>query len=248
MSLIYSYVKLGLPVLAIVQVGTEGHAIAINGYSLRPTKQIDKEGGNVDQLLPPLIGSRIDEFYGHDDQTGPFRRLKLVGPTATQPLVTFTDTGWPVDLIPYAIVVPVYPKIRTGFREVKEWLPRISAVISWAKKPDETEWDVYLTSSNDFKASLRTDPGTLDPALRQELLTTGFPKYLWRCMLRIAGVPVIEMVLDTTAMVKGFPIRNLWWHDQALKAQIMPFIQNATLAATIEAMLGERLFKLLKES
>jgi hypothetical protein len=225
--------------------GTGLHAIAINGFSLRDTQQIASEGSNVNNLLPRLIGSRIDEFYGHDDQRGPFCRLKLLEPTATRSTVVFSGTGWNVDLVPKAIVVPVYPKIRTGFREVVKWLPTLSAVASWFWDAKGFEWDVYLTSSNQFKSELREGAVVIPQTAKEALLLEGLPKYLWRCTLKMHGASVFEMLLDTTSMVNGFPIKRLWWADDQKRSTIMNVIGNNALEKPLKVFLGDRLFALL---
>jgi hypothetical protein len=245
-SLVYSYLRLGLPVLAVVEISGVGlHAIAITGYSLRETRQICSEAANVNSLLPALVGLRIDELYGHDDQNGPFSRMKLVEPTSNNPTVLFSGTGWPCNLAPKAIVVPVYPKIRTGFREVLKWLPVFSIVASWVAPAQEFEWDVHLTTSNDFKAFLRDNHSGMSAEMRETLLLSGLPKYLWRCTLSVQGTPLLEALLDTTAMVNGFPVKTLWWCDEQKAAAIRSLASNSQLASHLTPILGARLVEIL---
>lgn len=242
-SLIYSYLSLGLPVLAVVDIPGVGlHAIAINGYSLRQTQQLASEGVNVGTLLPRLIGLRIDEFYGHDDQNGPFSRLKLVEPVAGKPTVTFVGTGpWKGDLLPKAIVVPVYQKIRTGFREVLKWIPVLSIVASWVSPPKDFEWDVRLITSNDLKGMLRGSASSATQGLRESLLLSGLPKYLWRCTLSVNSNPLLEVLLDTTAMVNGFPVERIWWSDEKNAIAVRTLLSNTAIAAQVAQQVGERL-------
>lgn len=249
-TLIYSYLRLGLPVLAIIQIPNLGlHAIAINGYSLRTIQQLSSEGGNVNALLPRLIGSRIDEFYGHDDQNGPFARLKLIEPSAGKPVVSIAATGpWAGDLTPKLIVVPVYQKIRTGFREVLKWLPVLSIAASWVSPAADFEWDVQLTSSNDLKQTLRAGQTTAPQAVREAILMSNLPKYLWRCSLSSQGQIIFEAVLDTTAMVNGFPVLRVWWPVEAHASTISTFLANSSFANALRQSVGERIVNLLSTS
>ena len=249
-TLIYSYLRLGLPVLAVVQTPGLGlHAIAVNGYSLRPTQQLSSEGGNVNALLPRLIGSRIDEFYGHDDQNGPFARLRLIQPDSTKPTLTIAATGpWAGDLVPKLIVVPVYQKIRTGFREVLKWLPVLSTTVSWIVPPVDFEWDVQLAASNELKHALRSGETSAPDAIREAILLSNLPKYVWRCTLYSQRKSLFEAILDTTAMVNGFPVQRIWWTDQA-HAQLMTiFLQNTLVESSIRQTLGDRVANLLTSS
>jgi hypothetical protein len=79
--LIYSHLALGLPVILLAHVEGAGHVITLIGYSLRPAKVLPHEVA-PGQTSIPLRGLRIDKFYGHDDQFGPFGRL-AIGPSAT---------------------------------------------------------------------------------------------------------------------------------------------------------------------
>lgn len=248
-SLVYSYLRLGLPVLALVKIpNLGGHAIALTGYSMRDTQQLALEGGAVQSLFPKLIGSRIDEFYAHDDQKGPFRRLRLNSATGPDSIVTFRDSGWPGDLVPEFLIIPVYPKIRTGFREVSKYLLLLSTVAGWVCTVADFEWDVYLTSANDFKKSIHSDPNLNAHPMKEKLLLDGFPKYLWRCVLRLGGLPLLEMLLDTTVMVSGFPIRNLWWYQDVPRGGVAALIAQPGVEATLVAGFGPRFVELLKAS
>lgn len=247
-SLIYSYLHLGLPVLLLVKIpGVGGHAIALTGYSIRDTEQLTSEGGGVGTVLPKMVGTRIDEFYGHDDQKGPFCRLPMVAPKDPDGVVTFKSTGWSADLIPEAVIVPIYPKVRTGFREVQKSLPVISSLVAaGGANAAQFEWDVFLTSGNEFKKVLREEDLYSKCALRESLLLEGFPKYLWRCILRVGGNPHLEMVLDTTAMVEGFAILHLLWHDDSGRQSVGAVI--AAHESTLIARFGPRLVSKVKSS
>jgi hypothetical protein len=152
-SLIYSYLRLGLPVLLVVSIGpveeNNLHAITLTGYSLKDDEQLTSEGGAVEKTLPKMIGARINEFYGHDDQKGPFCRLRMESADGPQGIIKIKDTGWGKDLLPQTVIVPVYPKIRTGFRDVLNYLPLVSTLATWAgADPAKIECDVFLTRGN----------------------------------------------------------------------------------------------------
>ena len=244
-SMAYSYLKLGVPVMLIFNVQNIGlHGVALNGYSLRDSVQVTNEGGSG--VLPALIGRRIDEFYCHDDQAGPFSKLKIVPAADNKSIVKFTADNWNGELTPYAVVVPVHPKIRTGFREViSNWIPRLSSLLSLVRDAAKFEWDIFLTSSNELKSITRTDHKAFPAGVRDELLVEGLPKYVWRCILRIDGNSALEMLLDTTEMVRGFPVLRIWWTDQALKAQLAP-VTDPNLSLGFVTILTQRLYDSVK--
>jgi hypothetical protein len=246
-TLVYSYLRLGLPVIAVVNIPDTGkHAITLTGYSLRVTQQLASEGEEVGTVFPSLVGKRIDEFYGHDDQGGPFVRLKLEAPNGPEEVIKFKGTHWGKDLTPESIIVPVYPKIRTGFRDVIKFLPALSMIAGWVADAKDFEWDVFLISSNDLKTSLRSDKQYDTHPLKQKLLLKGLPKYLWRCTLRVLTEPFLEVILDTTAMVSGFPIIQLWWCGEKSREALEP--QVKAFEGILTNGLGPRFVDCLKDS
>src|SRR5439155_6826742 len=80
-SLLYGHLRMGLPVLLGVRIEGAGmHAITLTGYSLRQARALKQEVAGGEKSIP-MVGLRIDEFYAHDDQFGPFSRL-VVKPSA----------------------------------------------------------------------------------------------------------------------------------------------------------------------
>ncbi len=247
-TLMYSYLSLGLPVLLVVNIpGTGFHALTVNGYSLRANIQTASEGWDVSKSYPPMIGRRIDEFYAHDDQVGPFSRLKIDSATASDPIVRLTESGWNQSLIPKAIIVPVYHKIRIGFREVRNWLFLISIVASWVSSAADSEWDIKLTSSNSFKEDVRSGEITVPPTQRNQVLLEGLPKYVWSCLLRVNGSPMLQVILDTTAMIKGFSVRRLWWYQEQAKSDAAVILNSPAHDATLTGLFGRRLLMMLRK-
>jgi hypothetical protein len=133
-SLIYGHLKMGLPVLLMVQVEGGGlHAITLTGYSLQKHKVRDTEVAPGEQSIP-LTGLRIDELYGHDDQIGPFSRLYVKSSMAIDQAVypVVFDGSWvepgtnkQLTLYPQVVIIPVYHKIRVTFLDVQVWLTSV---------------------------------------------------------------------------------------------------------------------------
>jgi hypothetical protein len=252
-TLIYSHLRLGLPVIAVVQIpNIGGHAISINGYSIKKELCLGSEGADVAQLLPRLIGLRIDEFYGHDDQTGPHCKLKLIEPNlaSSDPadrVIRLNEVGgWNgQNLIPVAVIIPVYPKIRIGFREALRWLPPMSLAIGWCLDAKSFEWDIRLAESNEYKTGLRSEE-SLAPEVKREILTSGLPKFLWVCTLSSREKPVFEMLLDSTAMVNGFPILRMQFVDRVLADKLATGF--GSMLSTVFANLPKRFLEMLTKA
>jgi hypothetical protein len=232
-SLIYAYVRMGLPVLLILQVEDLGqHAVAIVGYSLRKqllhTKESDTENA------PPLIGRRIDEFYAHDDQQGPFSRLLFVAPTHDDKQPHF-EGNWKRDdgtfrhLTPTQIIIPVYRKIRLPYLKALSWVNKINLpvqAIARALDYGELEWDIQLTTTNQYKRRLRKERA-LHVARRRMLLKQQQPRFFWRCAATRAGKIVCEILIDATGFTKSFPMIAINYYDERFGAMLAAIAPNA---------------------
>ena len=96
-SLLYGYMLMGLPAILIVEIPGRGwHAITLTGYSLLANVYRQQEvPGNP--TIAPMVGLRIDKFYGHDDQIGPNAKLVIGDSPTPRPVQT---------PVPFALKVP----------------------------------------------------------------------------------------------------------------------------------------------
>src|SRR2546421_1304238 len=100
-SLAYAHLKAGLPVILIVDIQGDLHAITLTGYSLRDTRVSKREiAGN--EVAVPLRGLRVLEFYGHDDQIGPHAQQRIVPKSGVPHKLTgsWKDSSGFLDLLP----------------------------------------------------------------------------------------------------------------------------------------------------
>ena len=133
-SLIRGYLALGVPVALVVLIeGVGFHAITLTGYSAQAAALRTEELPGAPPV--PMIGLRIDKFYGHDDQIGPFARLGIKpSPAGARYPIQFETswvdkaTGQPRSVYPYAVIAPVYNKIRLKFLDVMEWVTRLHEI------------------------------------------------------------------------------------------------------------------------
>lgn len=246
-SLLYAYVSAGLPVVLVVDIEGLGHAITINGFSLRPSRQLTRE--DMIAISPPLhrIGLRIDEVYGHDDQVGPFARLKILdrgtSGSKTQSVLYFSgswfasDGTTPLDIEPRHVIVPVYHKIRVTFVDIQRWITAFNHIAALViRKFEGFEWDVRLTTINEFKGAMRR----LAPATsRERLLFRSYPRFLWRAILGPTASPVAELVFDATDMAPSYQFCEAVFYDDAFRLAIRAIVHAPQ--ADVQAVLGELL-------
>ena len=248
-SLVYSYLHMGLPVVLGVQVEGRGlHAITLAGYSMQPDVVLGDEIPGGGQFIP-MLGRNIDRLYGHDDQIGPFARLKVVqSVNVGNTLVPgYLEGSWTdpnskrsLSLFPRVVIVPVYHKIRLKFLDVLEWLTRLHAVLEIVFSPQtKAAWDVHLTLSNDLKRAVRRDE-KLTEGMRRNLLLSPHPRFAWQARLWLDGMPVLEVLFDATGIARSFPAYGTVWRLSSFADEVEKRLSNPQLSSLFKRVLTER--------
>ena len=235
-SLLYGHLKGGLPVLLGVKIEEIGlHAVALAGYDVMDKAVLGKEVYGNNKCLP-MIGLRIEKFYAHDDQIGPFARMYV------QPGTKVNDFEFPVEfkgawldkdkvtplrMLPIVAVVPVYNKIRVKFLDVHDLALELHIVLETLfLKGSSIEWDIFLSTTNDFKTDLRTQLST-QPDLRMDLLTSQLPRFMWRAILRVNGSTCLELIADATDTPTAVPFQWAVWHNVGFRTQFRDYLKKA---------------------
>ncbi|HEY1977753.1 MAG TPA: hypothetical protein VGG89_14470 [Candidatus Baltobacteraceae bacterium] len=230
-SIIYGYLEAGLPAILICDiVGVGSHAITLVGYSTPKEESDFRE--------PPVSGvhsyaSRINEFYGHDDQVGPFARMFIRAPKDTDeaksvPFIlegSWKRNGSAVRLVPSVLLVPLYEKVRLRFLEMHAWIQRIMGVFKQGFPGEELEWNIRLTTTNLYKKELRStrERPPLDLA---DILGAQQPRFFWRASLRMSGQLLFDVLGDATdfgdeAHIKySFPLFRIVWYSESTRDAI----------------------------
>jgi hypothetical protein len=225
------------------------HAVAVTGYSLGHAKPAPY--GETGFLLR---ASRIDEIYAHDDRIGPFARMPFVkGHSAL--IVNWTDAEGNVvqeEWQPYFMLIPLYHKIRIPFDVILEntvafdgWIEalRQSELVSL---PERLEWDVSLTTVNEFKTSLLWAGFLDDPLLRQRTLTQAMPRFMWQARASSGGSLRLELLFDATDILQGRLFVCAIGYDEMLAGRLSYF-SEALLRSQVEALKEEQVLTSILE-
>jgi hypothetical protein len=255
-SLIYGHLKMGLPVLLGIAIEGVGlHAITINGYSILKQEHLKQEVSANDKSIP-MTGLRINEFYAHDDQIGPFSRI-LVQPSTTLHKtypVTFEGawteqkTGKVLRMYPEVVIVPVYHKIRLTFIDVQLLLTRLhNVVVSFLSTLNlKLEWDISLLRSNDYKVMAKNERSISAERLAT-LLMEPHPRFIWQAVLQKDDRKALELLIDATDMARSFPVYQLIWHDSTMRAIVAKVLEAPSLQSVLSEMLSEPFLAFMKD-
>jgi hypothetical protein len=254
-SLLYSYLTAGLPVILVVQIGglpDDGyHAITLAGYSILPARLRDREIRG--ESFVPMAGLKIDKFYGHDDQIGPFARHIVVQSKRKNYPIRFKtswkdpNTGDGLPVYPFAVIVPVYHKVRLRFLDVYDWVDPLHQVLRDLIPPgSKPEWDIRLQFSNDYKSKIRVDD-QLSETVREALLTANHPRFWWRATLRL-GHDLLELLFDATGIARSFPLNCAVWPDESFALAVEGALNDPNNESELKTALGSRYLNFLRES
>jgi len=214
----------------------EGHAVAVTGVSIGFPAP-DKPSYN--SIL--LKSSRIDKLYAHDDQVGPFARMKFVTPPNATASGFDKDgynrelalsTSWPsrfgsdgiVHALPSVLIVPLYHKIRIPVHIILEMTKAFEGILKRLvihgvlPSLGIMEWDVKLTKVNSLKSEIH-ESTVLDRSDRLCILTDRMPRYIWRASLHCssyAGAIVLDLLFDTTDIIHGSIFIRPIYYDRAM--------------------------------
>lgn len=237
----YAYLEGHIPmILGITLIDTSHapakfmgkHAVALTGYSLG-TGAIQPYGSTGFSLR----ASRIDKFYVHDDQVGPFARMTFdsasfgyehpkegtVGPTVS------ISTSWRGEngvigsgrALSDILLIPLYHKIRVPFDTIHDGVLHFdsfaSKLLRSGPEPltENLEWDIFLTTVNDVKKGVRENKA-LPTSRKATLLTRPLPRFIWRATALAGSEKVFDLLFDATDIEQGQCLVDVIEYDQKL--------------------------------
>jgi hypothetical protein len=233
LSQIYSYVKGKIPVILVINPVGEGlHAITISGFYIgdKPIirRETDKKSENK---YCRLKGLRVSKFFVHDDQLGPFAKMNVMRGASSCPVNFDIPIPWDPQsfwgrIIPVAIIVPLYPKIRVGFLSAYEWITKLNIFIemSCSLKKNSIEWDIYFSRSNQFKDVVRNNKQKYQTKL-SDILLGGYPRFIWRCSAFLNNNEILEVIVDATDTHKSFFLKEMIVFDDQIKRDMKNFLR-----------------------
>lgn len=211
-GVVYAFLRGKIPCVMICQLkdhSVEGdprsegfHAIAMTGYSLAPGDPIGALEANGLQLR----ATRIDKLYGHDDQVGPFARMAWPELTSAEHLSDSRElhTSWRGDVRAEMefVMLPIYHKIRVPYAEIHDLVMAADRYLEAVRDQfgvERAEWDIYLTTASDYKASVRNEYPRLGVDLRDSLYRS-LPRFLWRATVILGGEMQADFLFDATGI------------------------------------------------
>jgi hypothetical protein len=225
-STLYAYLRGKIPVVfGITLINYEAttgranvvgrHAVAAAGYEYGTSPIVPYGSTGL-----KLAASRIGKIYVHDDQLGPFARMRFstipgahLGQLSPAVDIMITEwsaggPGWTGIALPVLMLLPLYRKVRIPFDLIHDTILELDIFIETVRTQffanvERPEWDIYLMTGSDFKAELLAEAvaGRIKDGL--ELLTASLPRFVWRAKAFHGDNVYCDLLFDATGIEQG---------------------------------------------
>jgi len=195
---IYSYVRLGIPVLlGYNQIRDNGfHLVAITGYRFnKQSGQIDSKRAKKEtnelkyvhefskqnqDIFIQTKADRIFRLYAHDDQLGPFSKIGFNHRILTQYIrVNWRSKSKYCLAIPKLVIVPIIEYVRINYNVIDDFCAGFQKLLNnLFDKKSNFIWDIYLDKSANYKKEISSN-AIISQKEKHRILTKNNPRYIW---------------------------------------------------------------------
>jgi len=183
---------------------------------------------NNTELNPHLVlitgygcnkNGQLSKLYIHDDQLGPFARLKFVDDDYLEPIINIDGESNQYKYKATGIYLGLYSKIRLKFNDLFDKKSLLKDILS-CYLPDSIKLNIVLIDSNQYKANIlkKLTTGTgISPILKKlykTFLKNNQPKYLWKISVINGADTLLDILIDTTeGEFSDKALMDVLWHD-----------------------------------
>ena len=241
-AFIYSYNKIGLPVLLGIKLpALGGHLITITGFrEENPTAYVR----TADMALK---ADSIEKFYAHDDQVGPFTRLKIESSGKIE--TAWIDKGTGTNIIAdfSSVFVPIFNKIRLTFENIYSIVRLIDFYFYTSLPATNIYWDIYLDFSNNYKMHVQ-EAQNISSSQKYKILIEPLPKYIWIAKGLVIDECVIELIFDATEIDTADFCIAINTYNTSLKTFLQANLLSTSIIGFFKNDLSAKYYDLMVES
>jgi len=196
-KIVNAYSPIGIPIIMGIKVPMHDYSTNTSFYGFHAVSIIGHKMGN-ENSQNSWKSENITKLYIHDDQHGPFARVRFLDDGELQ--TPWTDAH-PKQLPSYitSLVVPVYPKIRITYEDIESIAIGIYYILIAAFGKDlEQQWNIQIKYSEDYKKEILVS--NLEDADKLSIISSSMPKYIWISTLYNGENKLMEFVFDATGV------------------------------------------------
>lgn len=246
-KIINAYSGVGIPIILILSISEQEehdyHAITVAGFVKKKPIAIEPK------TAMSFLASNIYKFYAHDDQWGPFVRLRFREDNLLS--TTWSEIDG-CDVAVTAIIIPLYPKIRISYVDIEPLVRGYDTLLSlflnkYIKK--DLVWDIRVLLNQNYKEELQLELNPpSDYPEKLHLLTQSLPKYLWVADCYIAENKFLQIIFDATGVSQAMLGLQVIIHNDDLKSLIIDALEqnkNEESFNVFEHHAGEKYYNFL---
>ena len=228
-ELVHAYGALGLPAILGLQPlqdpGDDRHAVAIAGYAMAT-----KPAPPPQTLDLALAAHAMERLYVHDDQVGPFLSCEFQG--VYSPSIRYTRAGDGSTSSVFALVIPVYPKIRIRYESAKDAVVmfdgKVRALfgVTWT-------WDIRLVLGQDVLAELGKD-APLSPKLRSHVAAGAYPRFVWLASAADGATAQVALLLDATDIERSNFVHEILFLNESFAVAMQHVLSDETSSGLLQ--------------
>ena len=222
-QILRAYSGIGIPIILVIQVptlnGYRSHAITVSGF------RQECPGSGPPSKNSSWVADNIATIYAHDDQWGPFTRIKFLEDGIETKWTESHAKSDPTYVI--AAVVSLFPKIRISYEDIKAIVFGLDVILRLLLKDFANEnlsWDVRILYSEAFKTEITNS--TLDASDKLRLLTSSMPRYLWVASFYIGANRIMDFSFDATNIADAMIGLHATCYVNELKPVVSKFIKD----------------------
>ncbi|WP_115404787.1 hypothetical protein [Pedobacter chinensis] len=225
-KIVNAYAPIGIPIIMGIKVPMYDNSTGNSFYGFHAVSILGHKVGSENAPFA-WKSDNITKLYIHDDQHGPFARVRFLEDGELQ--TPWTDIH-PEQLPSYitSLVIPVYPKIRITYEDIESLVIGVYYILIAAFGENlEQQWDIQIKYSEDYKKEILVS--SLEDADKLSIISSSMPKYIWISTLYSGENKVMEIIFDATGVKNAMiGLRLNTFLDEDVKAYIKEFIVNHT--------------------
>ncbi|MDR1880515.1 MAG: hypothetical protein LBQ78_06240 [Tannerellaceae bacterium] len=221
---IYAYLRADIPVLLGMRFEdkNQDHLVTLNGYRFNKEKYEGRSSFDK-------VSDYIDRFYAHDDQVGPFSRIRFKDNDESKVVTSWWRRDIGIESLtnkklkenvenflsaePKCVIIPLSPTIKVTYEDILTRYEHIKFICDKYLLPGDNNskrfnWDLFLIKNNDYKAFLydnvEKDSLGID---KTDILFRSLPKYIWVIQGYIKDKLAFDFIFDSIEKdIFGLPI------------------------------------------
>ena len=209
----------------------QNHLVTVVGFKAEKKLKMENEETLV------FKADAITKFYAHNDQIGPYVKMKTLGDNSNE-IIAFEIDDYKSVGRTNSLIIPLIDSIRIKYEDIYTSIKEINFIVGptlrYLKSNgkisyERIEWDLHLMTSNEYKKKVLDDKSISD-IIRKKVALTSYPRYVWfsRCSYveKDKEIKVFDIIYDPTDTPTGFCCFQANFYDTKCSNEIITSLDD----------------------